>query len=188
MSHTKTALNIIEARGGGRVERAHGIPHHGSYSNAAHSWGVAMLMLQLWPEDFPRLAAACLIHDIPECWTGDIPAPSMRYIPGMKEAIGKIEDRLLARIDLPSYSDLPPEDYRKLKACDWLEFWLWCREQQAFGNKFAEEGRREIELYIESQQMPAPAYEVYLAMRDRSVVTSQAGVMRKTMEGDSGTL
>lgn len=179
----KTALNIVEARGGGRVERAHGIPHQGSYNNAAHSWGVAMLMLQLWPEDFPRLAAACLTHDIPECWTGDIPAPSMRYVPGLKESITKIEDRLLERIDLASYNHLEGEDYRKLKACDWLEFWLWCREQQAQGNMFAEEGRKEIEAYIESQQMPSPAYDVYRAIRERSVVTAQAGVMRRIMEG-----
>ena len=183
MSYVKTAINIIEARGGGRVERCHGIPHHGSYSNAAHSWGVAMLMLQLWPEDFPRLAAACLTHDIPECWTGDIPAPSMRYIPGMKEQVAEIENRLLARIDLASYNDIKGEDHDKIKACDWLEFWLWCREQQAFGNKFAEEGRVEIERYLEIKRLPSPAREVYDALRERSVVTSQAGVMQRVMEG-----
>jgi hypothetical protein len=188
MDNVKTALNIIEARGGGRVERCHGIPHHGSYNNAAHSWGVAMLMLQLWPDDFPRLAAACLTHDVPECWTGDIPAPSMRYVPGLKEAIGKIEDRLLARIDLASYNALEGEDYRKLKACDWLEFWLWCREQQAFGNRFAEEGRVEIERYMDTQRLPSPAQEVYAALKERSVVTAQAGVMQRVMEGQSGSL
>ena len=80
--------NIIQSRCGGRVERCHVIPHLGSYSNASHSWGVAMLMHYLWPKDFPRLAIYCLSHDIPEAWTGDIPAPVAWAVPELKEALG----------------------------------------------------------------------------------------------------
>lgn len=176
------AYQIIGARAGGKVERCHGIPHIGSYSNAAHSWGVAMLMQQIWPADFPRLAAACLNHDVPEAWAGDIPAPVMRYVPGVKEALAVIEDRLLERVGLPGLIGMDPEDYRKLKACDWLEFWLWCRDQSALGNKFAEQGQLEIEAYMDKQGLPEPAQEIYDKLRGVSTVALQTGVMRDIME------
>jgi hypothetical protein len=51
------ATAVIQSRSGGRVERCHGLPHHGTYSNASHQWGVAMLMHYLWPDDFPSAGA-----------------------------------------------------------------------------------------------------------------------------------
>lgn len=182
MEDTSKALSIIGARSGGKVERCHAIPHIGSYSNAAHSWGVAMLMFKLWPEDFPRLAYACLAHDIPESWTGDIPAPVMRHVPGLKERIGQVEDLLMERLNLPHFNHLAPEDHAKLKACDWLEFYLWCREQGEFGNAYAYEGQKEIELYIDKMGLPAPAQGVYEKLRDMHIVGAQSGVMRTIME------
>lgn len=183
MQHTSTAHSIIGARSGGRVERCHGLYHNGSYSNAAHSWGVAMLMHALWPEDFPRLAYHCLAHDIPEAWMGDIPAPTMRFIPGMKEVVGPIEDALMRRLNMPPINNLAEADHAKLKACDWLEFYLWTRDQDALGNQFAHEGRLEIEAYIDKMGLPSPAWEVFGALMGMSVVAGQSGVMKSVMEG-----
>lgn len=180
--HTSLAYSIIGTRSGGKVERCHAIPHIGSYSNAAHSWGVAMLMRILWPEDFPRLAYACLVHDIPESWTGDIPAPVMRHFPGLKEGLAAAEDKLMERLYLPGYNDMSPEDHAKFKACDWLEFYLWCRDQAAFGNQFAFEGQKEIELYIDKMGLPAPAMEVYEKLKSMTIIGAQSGVMRTIME------
>ena len=50
----------------GHVERAHSTPHHGSYSNAAHSWQLAVLIILLHPAPSARLIMAALFHDIPE--------------------------------------------------------------------------------------------------------------------------
>jgi len=175
---TSKAYAILGARAGGRVERCHSIPHQGSYSNAAHSWGVAMLMYQLWPEDFPRLGIHCLTHDIPEFWVGDIPAPTMRAVPGLKESLTQIEDRCLNRLDLPELGTLNPEDHRKLKACDWLEFWLWCRDQWFIGNKFVQVSKVEIEGYIETMGLPHPAADVYSALRQIEPLVSQGPVLR----------
>jgi len=180
--HTSLAYSIIGSRSGGKVERCHAIPHLGSYSNAAHSWGVAMLMAILWPDDFPRLAYACLVHDIPESWIGDIPAPVMRHIPGLKEQLEVVEEKLMERLNLPSFNGMSPEDHAKFKACDWLEFYLWCRDQAALGNQNAEEGQKEIELYINKMGLPEPAQQVYEKLRDTHIVGSQSGVMRTIME------
>jgi hypothetical protein len=172
------AYAILGARAGGRVERCHSIPHQGSYSNAAHSWGVAMLMQQIWPEDFPRLALACLTHDIPEFWVGDIPAPTMRAVPGLKESLVQIEDRCLERLELPGLVNLSEEDYRKLKACDWLEFWLWCKDQEYIGNGFVKVSKIEIESYIETMKLPNPADWLYGVLKDMDPLVSQGPVLR----------
>lgn len=182
MDITTTAFRILSSRAGGSVERCHSIRHQGSYSNAAHSWGVAMLMLQLWPDDFPRLVTACLTHDIPEFWVGDIPAPTMRAVPGMKESLSKLEDRLLNRLGLPGLEELSELDYKKLKACDWLEFWLWCKDQDFIGNKFAQVNKIEIESYMDKMTMPEPAHSVYRRMKDMPPLVSQGPVLREELE------
>lgn len=170
---------IVQARAGGRVERGHNCHHLGSYSNAAHSWGVAMLMWYLWPEDFPRLALICLAHDVPEAWVGDIPAPVGRYLPGLKAELTKAEKVLAGRVGLPADSDLNEEDHAKLKACDRLEFYMWCREQLAQGNQFARDPLTEITHYLDVQGLPAPADAVYREMRSSDLLPRQTGVMRE---------
>lgn len=173
---------VIQARAGGRVERCHGIPHHGSYNNATHSWGVAMLMYYLWPEDFARLVMACLSHDVPEAWLGDVPAPTMRYVPGLKAELGALERDVNLSLGLPAEQDLSDEDHAKLKACDRLEFYLWCREQLRFGNGFVEESMREVERYFEEVPLPERAQRFYLRLRERSVLPKQAGVVKELCE------
>lgn len=177
------ANDVVQSRAGGRVERAHGYPHIGSYSNAAHSWGVAMLMLQLWPDEFPRLGAACLTHDVPEFITGDIMAPTGRYVPGLKDQMAVIERKVSYSMDLPSEHDLEPEDLERLKACDMLEFWLWSQEQLLLGNQFALEGLREVERIIEERGLPSPADALYAALRRRdNLLPRFAGVMKGLCE------
>lgn len=173
---------IVQARGGGATERSHGIRHHGSYSVAAHSWGVAMLMMQIWPEDFPRLAARCLVHDVPEYLVGDLPAPTKRFAPqGFKEWLDEIEDDILETLRLPTMDVLSTNDAAKVKACDCLEFWLWCREQVTMGNYFAQQGQQEVEKYLD--QLPEPVPTLWRVMRRQSMVPRQAGRMKEICDG-----
>lgn len=173
---------LVQSRSGGRVERCHGIPHQGSYSNAAHSWGVAMLMHYLWPEDFPRLALHCLSHDVPESWVGDIPAPTGRYVPGFKDSVSVLETKINKSIGLPAEHELDEADYLKLKACDRLEFWLWSREQLLLGNRFAEEGLKEIERYFVEAPLPDRAQLLFKALQGRELLPRQAGVIKELCE------
>jgi len=173
------ASNVIQARLGGKVERCHNIPHQGSYSNAAHSWGVGMLMWHLWPEDFPRLGIYCLTHDVPEGIVGDIPAPTARYLPGLKDAREDVETRVNQSLGLPAEAELTGDDHAKLKACDRLEFWLWCREQLMMGNMMVKDGLDEMERYFREVPLPDRAQRLYEALRERDVRPLWAGVMKE---------
>jgi HD domain-containing protein len=132
--------NVLQARAGGAVQRCHTVRHLGSYSNAEHSWGVAMLILQLFPE-CPHLLKYALVHDIPEGVTGDVPAPVKKD--GFSDA--EFEDYILREWDLPQLSDLNAADGLVLKTCDKLELWLWTREQGMLGNCYASEVRENLE-------------------------------------------
>jgi hypothetical protein len=180
---SELADHIVQCRSGGRVERCHGLPHLGTYNNATHQWGVAMLMHYIWPDDFPRLALQCLTHDVAEAWVGDIPAPTCRYAPGLKDTLGTIETNINHSLLLPAENELEPDDYAKLKACDRLEFWLWCCEQELYGNLFAVEGKKEIERYFVEVPLPEAAQTVYQELRSHSLLPTQAGVMKKAFGG-----
>lgn len=178
MGMQETAKDVIQSRCGGAVERCHGIRHQGSYSNAAHSWGVAMLMWYLWPEDFPRLGIYCLTHDVPEAWVGDVPAPTCRYVPDLKPNLAKLEDELNRSMGLPPEGELGELDHAKLKACDRLEFYLWCREQLTMGNQMAQEGLTEIRRYFREVPLPERAEHLLEALDAMEVLPVQAGVVK----------
>lgn len=66
----------------------------GAENVAAHSFGMAytaLLLAQQMPKqawDMGRLLAMCLLHDLPEAWTTDIPVPAWRHLPsGTKETV-----------------------------------------------------------------------------------------------------
>lgn len=162
------------------MERSHGITHVGSYSNAAHQWGVAMLMHALWPEDFPRLAIYCLSHDVPEAWVGDIPAPTKRNVPGLKETLDVYESRINRDLGLPAESELEGEDMEKLKACDRLELYLWAKEQVMLGNRFVEGVVRELDHVFEIAPLLPRAASFYAVAREfYTNPPAQDGVMRR---------
>lgn len=178
-NESEAAFRVVQARAGGAVERSHTFPHHGSYSVAAHSWGVAMLMRELWPADFPRLAAACLCHDVAEAWIGDIPAPAKRLVPGLSEKLTALEASIERDLGLPILCELSPEDARKVKACDCLEFYLWSREQINLGNVRAHEGLREVSAYLEETWVPWEAYALYRELETRSICPDIADFGRR---------
>ncbi len=175
----KTTEKIIQARAGGAVERCHTVRHQGSYSVAAHSWGVAMLMHYLWPEDFGRLAIHCLSHDVAEAWVGDIPAPVKKFVPGLSHKMADMEHWLEVTLGLPPSSLLGQEDAMKLKVCDCLEFYLWCREQLALGNNFAHDPLEEITRYLLGMGLPDKAMSLFTELQSTDVLPHQGGVMRE---------
>lgn len=176
------ASAVIQSRLGGKVERCHNIPHLGSYTDASHSWGVAMLMWYLWPDDFARLAIYCLSHDVPEGLVGDVPAPTCRYVPGLKQGLTVLETKISHRLGLPAEAELNEEDMAKLKACDRLEFWLWAQEQLEMGNRMVQDGVVEMERYFEEVPLPDRAQHLYETLRERGVRPRWAGAMKELCE------
>lgn len=179
---SSVALKIVQSRLGGRVERCHSIPHQGSYSNAAHSWGVAMLMWYLFPADFERLAIYCIGHDVPEGWVGDVPAPTLRHTQHVRAELAELERLICQDLGLPYEGHLSPEDHAKLKACDRLELYLWCCEQLALGNVYAAEPLKELEAYFLRDPLPEPALAFFQQLQGRSPIGAQAGVVRDLVE------
>lgn len=173
---------IVQSRLGGRVQRCHNVPHHGEYSVAAHSWGMLVLLWQLYPEHWARLSAVIMGHDLGEGWLGDVPAPTMRYVPGLREQLGKLEHTLIEWLGYPTPDDLTAEEFAVFKACDRLELYLWAREQLLMGNAHAQDIITELDAYLQENPLPGAGFLAYQHMINRPLLARQAGVVRQVVE------
>jgi hypothetical protein len=172
---------VVQCRAGGAVERCHGIKHHGSYSNAAHQWGVAMLLHYLYPQHWQRVVLHALTHDVPEFIWGDVPAPTMRYVPGVATGLKELEQRFANSIGLPGEAEgLSKDEYRALKSCDRLELYLWCMEQRAMGNHYAKECAAELHRYFtEEDGLDPVGLAFYNRLRTGDILPKQTGVAKQ---------
>ena len=147
-------------REAGCIERCHNVPHQGSYSNAAHTYGVLQLARWLYPAFFGELAPIILDHDVPERYTGDIPANVLRSSEEVKKACHIIERSVAQKFGLvpeQAYAAGAPELYAKFKACDRIELYLWCCEQLEQGNQGVRGVMFELERVWAKEPPPAPA-------------------------------
>ncbi len=153
----KLIKKVRAVRESGNVERCHTTPHHGSYSVAEHSWGVATLLGILHPRPSRQLLLAGLWHDVPERWTGDIPAP-MKWLAGdvFKEELTRITNTIELDLGIDQAHHLSAEDYKWLKACDMLDYLLWSIDQIALGNQNANEGRLNAEYWFDNYKEEVP--------------------------------
>lgn len=176
---TATLDEVLHARAGGAVQRCHTVRHQGSYSNAEHSWGVAMLILQLYPDDV-SLVGYALVHDIPEAVTGDVPATVK------KDAVDEhaFDDYILSCWALPQLNELDPAARHILKSCDKLELWLWAKEQRAMGNLFANEILENLDTWFEQPGYLEPrALEFWRQSRIHTMVPYRVGQYALMKEG-----
>lgn len=126
-------LRVAATREGGAVLRCHTVPHNGRYDVAQHSFGAVSLLLILHPNPSLDLIKATQWHDVAERWMGDMPAPAKWSNPVLGEAYAEVEDGIMKALDL--LPDLTDEDHEWLKAVDTLDLWLWCRSEEAMGNR-----------------------------------------------------
>jgi len=131
----KTLKDRIQwAHNGGRVVRFHQHIGHRMDTDARHSHGVAMMTLFL-SEGIPssNLLLAALSHDLAEQCVGDVPFPTKRSLPGLREHLDGVERDWLRRYDL----DFPlTEDERHiLSLADSLDGMLYCASEAALGNR-----------------------------------------------------
>lgn len=130
---------IYAVREGGAVERCHTIPHTRPYTVAAHSWGVAVLLHQIFsghPRYYEALELA-LFHDVPERWTGDLPAPIKHNNKEVSNAIMNVDQAVAQWLDIPSEHEASEDAFYIFKLCDLLELYLWAQEEMAMGNQNA---------------------------------------------------
>lgn len=149
---------ILTLRAAGHVQRCHTEPHHGRYLISEHVGQMLVLLFALHPNPSINLAGAIVFHDHPELETGDTPAPGKRGIPGLKECLGAHERDFFDRFPETWPALHFEEDRRWLKALDYLELYLWCRDQMSLGNRRASAIARTAEGYI--REMSPPIWEV----------------------------
>lgn len=132
-----TSYQIFAVREGGAVERCHVIPHNGSYNIAQHSWGVAVLIHQLF-RDHPKRDEAieiALFHDVPERWTGDMPSTIKHSCKTLRKDMERVERIIAKKLDIPSEYSTSTEAYSIFKICDMLDLFLWAVGESANGNQ-----------------------------------------------------
>lgn len=103
-----------------------------------HSFGVAWFVVMLCHGEPPwYLLYAAIQHDVAEAVVGDVPAPTKRVVPGLKDALDKYEDEVMASFGIadPNLDDI---EKRILKFADIFEGMLYCCTQRSTGNKNAD--------------------------------------------------
>lgn len=124
-----------DVRQAGNVQRYHTWPVHHRQTVAHHSWNMARVLLDIWP-DAPREAIIYAIyHDVGEVGTGDVPFPIKRENPDLKVIMDRLEDAVLREMGV-QMPDVGTWSWR-LKVCDLLEMWEFGMDEVLMGNSMA---------------------------------------------------
>lgn len=120
----------------GAVQRYHTKRLLQPQSVAAHTWGVALVLLWLYaPEPVPSaVMSAALTHDVPEVFTGDTPAPVKWRIPALAELLNAAE-REFEHAHGIAPATLRAEDVAMLKTADMAELVMFCCTEADMGNR-----------------------------------------------------
>lgn len=140
--------------GTGVVKRWHTEPID-AQSIAEHSWGVAVILMELAPPEIVtlKLVKAALHHDCAERYTGDLPATVKWAEPRLKREMDRLESKWETELGISV--SLSGVERRWLKAADWLELVLYCDLQVKKGNTFAAGPRdRVIDRLMDSPETP----------------------------------
>ena len=126
---------LVEAqlyRDAGAVKRYHTKRTHRTQTVAEHTFGMLILLKQVCGGSLsPRVVNAVLHHDLPELFTGDIPAPIKRS----HSKLGPLLDEIETQLE-PLYiaDELEPAEAALVKWADRVELVLWCLEEYRMGN------------------------------------------------------
>lgn len=138
----------MTVREGGHVQRCHVLPKVGDYSVGKHSYDALSLLLVLHPDPTRRLICSVLWHDVPERWTGDIPAPVKWGDASIAQGLKRVEQFVYAGLPCRPCLGLTDNEQDWLDAVDKLELFLWCREQEAFGNTMVSKMKDAVESWF----------------------------------------
>lgn len=128
---------------GGNVKRYHTFPTLKEQTNAAHSWGVAVLVALLFESHCTaELLKAALWHDVAEIRTGDIPRPVKNASPEVARVVKKLEYKTLEQFNL--VVDLSPDEERILQVCDKIESLIFLVHEWNLGNRYAKDRAEDV--------------------------------------------
>jgi len=129
---------IVAIRGGMNVKRFHTTHRTQEETVGHHSSNVAAIVLHLDTNARRELLIAALLHDVPEVYTGDVPAPFKWDHPAIKQGLKDGEDAFVRELGLPQY-ELSTEETMLLKLADMTDLVLSSLEEMGRGNNSARE-------------------------------------------------
>ena len=153
-----------------QIERCHMWPKLRPYVNAAHTYGVCVILRLLWPDE-RHLVDFAMFHDVPERKTGDIASPTIARIPGLGDGLKGEERGVFAALQLPDEHALSAEDWAKLRSADSLDLWLWTFEEEPLGNQVVLSLREEMDASWDRKhaagELPAGVYDLIQQFRQK---------------------
>lgn len=171
-------------RAAGRVLRYH---QHGpdlAQRVDAHSWGVATLVLYLWPDASRDLVVAALRHDVGEFYTGDVSATTKWMLSqNAQHELNGLEEKGqdLALSPMPSLNLM---EERQLKLADQLELMLHCLERMRAGDRAQAPGPFwRVARVVDAQLCRAQATHINLLLPD-ALIQAQALLGRLVREAE----
>ena len=129
---------ITEIRNGYNVKRFHTTHRNQEETVGHHSANVAAILLRLDPECSRDLIVAALMHDVAECYTGDVPAPFKWDNCEAKTALEDGEGDYNRKHEIPD-PELAPMDWQLLKLADMMDLVLSSVEEMGRGNVYAKQ-------------------------------------------------
>ena len=126
---------IFNTRMAGRITRLHTKPENGQGQTvAAHTWGVAMILIDLFPDISRDALIFALRHDVPETKTGDIPAILKWANDDMAEILEEMENEFMEKMGWENESSLSMSECLAFQLADRIELLFYCTEALYMGN------------------------------------------------------
>lgn len=127
------------------IQRLPNTPHHRGYNLLEHGLVVGMLFRWFASEEDVaydiNVFDKVLLHDYVESVTGDLNACVKKFNKNTAAAWDIIEYEIChGDVNLLPYSDeeikktMTDLQYRLFKTCDYLDLWIFCKNEQALGN------------------------------------------------------
>lgn len=127
--------DLAAIREAGRIYRYHQLGAALAQRVDSHAWGVATLILHLWPDASRDLIVAAIHHDTGEHGPGDIPAQTKWALSEeARRELDALEDAALARA-VGLLPELVPVDADRLRIADQLELMIHCYETMLDGDR-----------------------------------------------------
>ena len=127
---------INEIRSGMNVKRFHTTYRAQEETVGHHSANVAAILLRLAPDCSRNVLVAALVHDVPEVYTGDVPAPFKWDHDLIAEGLKEGEQAYAEANGIPM-PELTAEERKLLKLADMMDLILSSIEDWGRGNQSA---------------------------------------------------
>lgn len=144
---------ITEIRNGFNVKRFHTTHRTQEESVGHHSANICGILLRLDPSCSRELLVVALMHDVPEVYTGDVPAPFKWDNPDIKQGLDWGEQDYVDDNEIPD-PKITTKEQQLLKLADMLDLVLSSLEEAGRGNQAAWELVENGAKYIDDMNLP----------------------------------